>query len=71
MRARPAICAVFSNFFSDLLSFFASSFRSRAALQAENLFLRKQLAFYREHKVRPKPLTNAARLSLVVWSPVL
>jgi len=37
-------------------------------LQAENLFLRKQLAFYREHQIRPQPLTDAARLSLVVWA---
>ena len=35
---------------------------------AENLFLRKQLAFYGEHKIRPRPLTDAARLSLVLWS---
>jgi len=53
---------------SDQLSFFRSSLRSRAALQAENLFLRKQLAFYREHQVRPQPLTDPARLSLVMWS---
>jgi hypothetical protein len=35
---------------SDLLSFLKSSFRSRTALLAENLFLRKQLTFYQEHK---------------------
>ncbi len=38
---------------------------------AENLFLRKQLAFYREHKIIPRPLTDAARLSLVFWSRLL
>jgi hypothetical protein len=37
-------------------------------LVAENLFLRKQLVFYREHQIRPRPLTDAARLSLVLWS---
>jgi hypothetical protein len=46
MGARPAIRALLWTLLSDLLSFFASSFRSRAALQAENLFLRKELAFY-------------------------
>src|ERR1700756_4158542 len=41
---------------------------SRAELSAEVLFLRKQLAFYREHQVRPRRLTDAARFSLVLWS---
>src|SRR5438445_6548632 len=48
--------------------FYRSAFRSRITLVAENLFLRKQLAFYREHKIKPQPLTDAARLSLVFWS---
>ena len=42
--------------------------RSRVALGAEVLFLRKQLAYYQEHEVRPRRLTDAARLSLVLWS---
>jgi putative transposase len=41
---------------------------SRAELSAEVLFLRKQLAFYREHQVRPRKLTDAAWFSLVLWS---
>src|SRR5579864_8615988 len=41
---------------------------SRAELSAEVLFLRKQLAFYREHQVPPRRLTDAARFSLVLWS---
>ena len=36
-------------------------FRSRSALIAENLFLRKQLAFYQEHDIAPQRLTDAAR----------
>jgi hypothetical protein len=43
-------------------------FRSRTSVAAENLFLRKQLAFYQEHKVRPQRLTDAARFTLVLWS---
>jgi transposase InsO family protein len=43
-------------------------FRSHSVLVAENLFLRKQLAFYQERKIAPRRLTDAARLSLVVWS---
>ena len=43
---------------------------SCAELSAEVLFLRKQLAFYQEHQVRPRGLTDAARFSLVLWSQV-
>jgi hypothetical protein len=41
---------------------------SRAALSAEVLFLRKQLAFYQEHQISPRKLNAAARFSLVLWS---
>src|SRR5664280_3819004 len=44
------------------------SVRSRSALLAENLFLRKQLAFYQERQIRPRRLTDAARFSLGLWS---
>lgn len=53
---------------SDLFSILKLSFRSRTALLAENLFLRKQLAFYEEHKIRPRLLTDATRLTLVLWA---
>jgi hypothetical protein len=39
--------------------------RSPAALAAENLFLRKQLALYQERGVKPKRVTPATRLALV------
>lgn len=32
------------------------------------MFLRKQLAFYREREVEPRRLTDAARVCLLVWS---
>jgi hypothetical protein len=44
------------------------SARSRTAVAAEVLFLRKQLAYYHEHNIQPRRLTDAARLSLVLWS---
>jgi len=37
-------------------------------LSAEVLFLRKQLAFYRERQISPRRLTAAARFSLLLWS---
>src|SRR5450759_1683282 len=52
----------------ELSTFLRSCVRSRSALLAENLFLRKQLAFYQEHQVRPRRLTDAASLSLVLRS---
>lgn len=39
--------------------------RSPAALAAENLFLRKQLALFRERKVKPQRATPATRFALV------
>ncbi len=57
-----------SELFGDLLRLVNAAVRSQGALVAENLFLRKQLAFYQERKVRPHRLTDAARLALVLWS---
>lgn len=52
----------------DSLRFARSLLRSRTALAAENLFLRKQLAFYQERTVKPGRLNDFARLSLLLWS---
>src|ERR1700737_429293 len=52
----------------DGLRFLRQMACSHSALAAENLFLRKQLAFYQEHKIRPRRLSNAARFSLLLWS---
>src|ERR1700736_4359899 len=52
----------------DGLRFLRQMACSRSALAAENLFLRKQLAFCQEHKIRPRRLSNAARFSLLLWS---
>jgi transposase InsO family protein len=37
-------------------------------VSAEILFLRKQLAFYQEHQIRPRRLADSARFSLALWS---
>ena len=52
----------------DATTFLRSCLRPRSTLIAENLFLRKQLAFYQEPQVRPRRLRDAARLSLLLWS---
>jgi putative transposase len=56
------------NSFTDCLRFLHSLTDRRSVLAAENLFLRKQLAFYQEHQIRPRRLTAAARFSLLFWS---
>ena len=46
---------------SDCLSFFANIGRRRLVLAAENRFLRKQLALYREREKKALPTTPADR----------
>jgi len=52
----------------DGLQFMNVVARRRTAVAAEVLFMRKQLAYYQDHQIRPRRLTDAARLSLVLWS---
>jgi hypothetical protein len=52
----------------DALQFVRLGTRSRPALQAENLFLRKQLALYLERKAKPRRANDATRLALVILS---
>jgi len=53
---------------ADGMRFMALLARSRTALAAENLFLRKQLAFYQERKIRPRRFDNITRFMLVLLS---
>ena len=59
---------VITDLTGDVLLFFRLLFRSRTALSAEVLFLRKQLAFYEERQVQPRRLNDSARFSLILWS---
>jgi len=52
----------------DLVHFLCLGLRSRTSVAAENLFLRKQLAFYQERKVKPRRADNPTRLTLVLLS---
>ncbi len=56
MRRQPLVAV-----FADVGRFLTLCARSRSALAAENLFLRKQLALYEERKVRPHLATDAFR----------
>jgi len=53
------------NLFADLLRFLVLGLRSKTSLAAENLFLRKQPAFYQERKIKPRRTDNPTRLTLV------
>lgn len=54
--------------FTDGAHFMALCARSRTALAAENLSLRKQLAFYQERKIVPRHFDNVSRYILVLLS---
>jgi putative transposase len=53
---------------ADLVHFGRLRLRSRSSLAAENLFLRNELAFYHERKVKPRRADNPTRLTLVLLS---
>lgn len=52
----------------DILRFLSLTLRSGMELRAENLFLRKQLAFYAERKVKPKRVNDGTRIFFVLLS---
>lgn len=53
----------------DLVRLVTLAARPRAALVAENLFLRKQLALFQERKVRPRRADAATRWMMAALSP--
>src|SRR5208283_4661322 len=61
-------CQLWLNVAVDLFRFLVVSFRSESSLAAENLFLRKQLAFYQERKIKPRRTSHSARVTLVFLS---
>jgi hypothetical protein len=50
---------------SDLLTFTRLFFSTRAALVAENLFLRRQLPLFHERKSKPPKITRPTRLAMI------
>jgi hypothetical protein len=67
-RSLDSLLILITDLVADGLLFFRLLFRSRTALSAEVLFLRKQLAFYEERQVQPRRLNDSARFCLVLWS---
>jgi hypothetical protein len=58
-------CLLWLNLLADLLRFLVLGLRSKSSLAAENLFLRKQLAFYQERTIMPRRSSHSTRLALV------
>jgi hypothetical protein len=67
-RRIQSLIAILIFIIAETIRGLALAIRSRTALTAENLFLRKQLAFYQECQTRPRRLTDADRFSLALWS---
>ena len=63
-----ALVRVVLELLADVLRLAALTFRSRNALQAEVLFLRRQLALYQERRVKPRRPDVVTRISLVLLS---
>lgn len=57
---------IWTDLLREVLRFVHLMASSRASLAAEVLFLRKQLAFYQERKVKPRRFDDSARLSLLL-----
>jgi transposase InsO family protein len=71
MRTGQALFRLVSIFFDlaqDVLRLLLLGARSSAAVRAENIFLRKQLALYLEREIKPRRATDATRLSMVLFS---
>ena len=61
-----AFLNIAASLLADAFRFVALLFRSTKSLQAENLFLRRQLALFMERGVRPHQIDAATRVSLLV-----
>jgi putative transposase len=70
-RSLDSLVNLITDLAKDGLLFFRLLLRSRTALSAEVLFLRKQLAFYEERRVQPRRLNDSARFSLLLWSRLI
>lgn len=64
LRQLSKLSVTLQIFVSDCVNFCAAGVRSRTALAAENLFLRKQLALLQEREKRVAPTTAADRFVL-------
>jgi hypothetical protein len=62
------ICLLGLNVLADLVRLRVLGLRSNRSLAAENLFLRKQLGFYQERKIKPRRTSASAQVTLILLS---
>jgi hypothetical protein len=62
-----ALARVVLRLLADLTGLVALSLRRRRSVEAENLFLRRQLALYLERGAKPRRVDAATRVSLAVF----
>ena len=67
-RAVIVLAQIVVRLLADLAGLVALSLRSRRSVEAENLFLRRQLALFQERGVEPRRVDAAARVSLALLS---
>jgi putative transposase len=63
-----AVAPILFRLLADLLRLIALSVRRGRSLEVENLFLRRQLALYKERRIKPRRIDSATRISLVFLS---
>jgi putative transposase len=63
-----ALARIVLRLLADLAGLAVLALRPRRSVQAENLFLRRQLALYQERGVKPRRIDGATRVSLAVLS---
>ena len=61
-----ALIEIAVQLFSDAAWFVILRFRPTQSVQAENLFLRRQLALFKERGVQPRRIDAATRISLAI-----
>jgi hypothetical protein len=59
-------CPLWLNVLADLFRFLVLILRSESSLAAENLFLRKQLGFYQERKIKPRRTSPSVQVTLIL-----
>jgi putative transposase len=62
------VSGILFDLLSDTLRWLRLAFRSSQSIQAENLFLRRQLALYIERGVKPRRIDPATRIGLTLLS---
>lgn len=59
-----ALINIIAQLFADVARLVVLRFRPTGSVQAENLFLRRQLALFKERGIKPRRVDDATRISL-------